>query len=259
MKSLESSDKQLPSIQDFLSKEKLNPEIIEEIESIEEEEEEKVDRSKVAYKGYNKSYDFRKFKTKCVFDNEIRNNINMYMANDEQNHLAKYIKEFKTKTKQQNNSYLKKVKEDVLNSIMTLLKGRGMVFKAFESRIFSKLKESEQSEQSSDDVKYNSFGYDADELSKKLKDVSLENILSDLNDTDTTDNKLFTPIKKGTGLKILTPKQMLQRLPIALAQVKAGNNSENLLNEIRKIVYSLYQSKQITKKVYNNIIKSIQL
>ena len=61
---------------------------------------------------------------------------------------------------------------------------------------------------------------------------------------------------KGTGLKILTPKQMLQRLPIALAQVKAGNNSESLLNEIRQIVYSLYQSKQITKKVYNNIIKS---
>ena len=63
----------------------------------------------------------------------------------------------------------------------------------------------------------------------------------------------------GTGLKILTPKQMLQRLPIALAQVKAGNNSESLLNEIRQIVYSLYQSKQITKKVCNNIIKSIQI
>ena len=63
---------------------------------------------------------------------------------------------------------------------------------------------------------------------------------------------------KGKGLKILTPKQMLQRLPIALAQVKAGNNSESLLNEIRQIVYSLYQSKQITKKVYNNSIKSIQ-
>ena len=62
---------------------------------------------------------------------------------------------------------------------------------------------------------------------------------------------------KGTGLKILTPKQILQRLPIALVQVKAGNNSESLLNKIRQIVYSLYQSKQITKKVYNSIIKSI--
>ena len=64
---------------------------------------------------------------------------------------------------------------------------------------------------------------------------------------------------EGKGLKILTPKQMLQRLPIALAQVKAGNNSESLLNEIRQIVYSLYQSKQITKKVYNSIIKSINV
>ena len=64
---------------------------------------------------------------------------------------------------------------------------------------------------------------------------------------------------KGKGLKILTPKQMLQRLPIALAQVKASNNSESLLNEIRQIVYSLYQSKQITKKVYNNLIKSINI
>ena len=63
---------------------------------------------------------------------------------------------------------------------------------------------------------------------------------------------------KGTGLKILNPKQMLQRLPIALAQVKAGNNSESLSNEVRQIVYSLYQSKQIIKKVYNHIIKSIQ-
>ena len=52
---------------------------------------------------------------------------------------------------------------------------------------------------------------------------------------------------------------MLQRLPIALAQIKAGNNSENLLNEIRQIGYSLYQSKKITKKVYNNIIKSIKV
>ena len=50
---------------------------------------------------------------------------------------------------------------------------------------------------------------------------------------------------------------MLKRLPIALAQVKAGKNSENLLNEIRQIVYSLYQSKEITKKVYNNLIESL--
>ena len=64
--------------------------------------------------------------------------------------------------------------------------------------------------------------------------------------------------QEGEGLKILTPNQMLKRLPIALAQIKAGNNSESLLNEIRQIVYSLYRSKETTKKVYNNIINSIK-
>ena len=60
------------------------------------------------------------------------------------------------------------------------------------------------------------------------------------------------PIKatQGEGLKILTPKQMLQRLPIALAQVKAGNTSENLLNEIRQIIYSLYRAKVIKQNGY---------
>ena len=53
---------------------------------------------------------------------------------------------------------------------------------------------------------------------------------------------------EGKGLKVLTPKQMFQRLPIALEQMKAGSNSESLLNEIRQIVYSLYQSKKLLKK-----------
>ena len=66
-------------------------------------------------------------------------------------------------------------------------------------------------------------------------------------------------LQEGKGLKILTPNQMLKRLPIAVAQVKAGNNSESLLNEIRQIIYSLYRSKEITKKVYNNIINSIKV
>ena len=52
---------------------------------------------------------------------------------------------------------------------------------------------------------------------------------------------------------------MLHRLPIVLAQIKAGNNPKSLLNGIRQIVYSLYQSKEITKKVHNNIIKSIKV
>ena len=94
-------------------------------------------------------------------------------------------------------------------------------------------------------------------------DISREEILKFFRDygkmaLDAT-NKSKQNETEGKGHKKLTPKQMLQRLSIALAQVKAGNNSESLLNKISQIVYFLYQCKQITKKVYNNIIKSINL
>ena len=65
--------------------------------------------------------------------------------------------------------------------------------------------------------------------------------------------------KKGEGLKILTDKQMLNRFPILLAQIKAGNNSIKLKNEARQISYLLYRSKVLTKTVYNNLFKSMRL
>ena len=104
---------------------------------------------------------------------------------------------------------------------------------------------------------------------KQIKEVTL-NTLNNFYDAremvlNGFKSKIFLTKSTGTGilntdnskLKILTPKQMLQRLPIALAQVKAGNNSENLLNQIRQIIYSLYQSKEITKKVYNKLLTSL--
>ena len=69
--------------------------------------------------------------------------------------------------------------------------------------------------------------------------------------------KFNTQYQEGQGIKILTPNQMLSRLPISLAQLKAGNNSEKLKNEITQLVYSLYRSKNMTKQVYNNLIKPI--
>ena len=88
---------------------------------------------------------------------------------------------------------------------------------------------------------------------KKLLIYSI--IILELDLKPFTKQNSMEQIKKttGTGLKILTPKQMLQRLPIALAQVKASNNSKKILNEIRQMFSYLYQS-----KVYNNIIKLIQ-
>ena len=63
--------------------------------------------------------------------------------------------------------------------------------------------------------------------------------------------------QEGSGLKILTPNQMLSRLPISLAQLKSGNNSEKLENEIRQILYSLYRPKKLTKNVYKSLVDII--
>ena len=93
-------------------------------------------------------------------------------------------------------------------------------------------------------------------LSREEAIIFFRNYIEMLSDTNYDSKHSET---EGKELKILTLKQMLQRIPIDLVQVKAGNNSESLLNEIRQTAYSLYQSKQITKKVYNNIIKSINI
>ena len=79
------------------------------------------------------------------------------------------------------------------------------------------------------------------------------------NDYSSIASEVKHKVRYGGGLKILSPKQMLQRLPIAMAQVKACKTSENLLNEIRQTIYSLYWTKEITKKVYNNIMNLIKL
>ena len=206
LESLEDSDKKLTAIKDFIPIENLNPEINNEIKRIEEIEK-KVDRNKMVYKGTNKTYDFRNFKTIRAIGNEIRNNgISLDTANIEQANLLSYIYDFTKKTKPQDPEQ-KKLRSDVLNSVTGLVNGREMILTAFKSGIFQVSKESQE----------------------------------------------------GKGLKRVTPNQMLKRLPIALAQVKAGINSESLLNEIRQIVYSLYRSKEITKKVYNNIINSIKV
>ena len=63
--------------------------------------------------------------------------------------------------------------------------------------------------------------------------------------------------QQGHGLKILTPSQMLTRLPISAAQLKAGNNSEELKNEIRQLLYSLYRSKKLTKEIYKSSVNII--
>ena len=69
--------------------------------------------------------------------------------------------------------------------------------------------------------------------------------------------EIFNGQTEGKGLKILTPNQKLSRLPITLAQLKAGNNSEKLKNEIRQLLHSLYRSKKLTKQLYKSLIDII--
>ena len=104
-----------------------------------------------------------------------------------------------------------------------------------------------KSEKESGSVSPNQKKKEMRRYARDLKDIAdLYNIKSG---SDTS--------KKGEGLKILTNKQMPYRLPILLAQIQAGNDSESLKNELRQILYSLYRSKVLTKTVYNNLIKSI--
>ena len=140
LESLKLSDKKLPSIKDFIPTENLNPEIINEIKRIEEIEK-KVDRSKMVYKGTNKTYDFRNFKTIRAFGNEIRNNVISFdTANTEQTNLLSYIIDFTKKTKPQNPTQ-KNLRADVLDGMTSLVQGREMVINAFKNGIFQVSKE----------------------------------------------------------------------------------------------------------------------
>ena len=100
----------------------------------------------MAYKSANKTYDFRSFKTIRTFGNKIRNNvISMTTGNTEQANLLNHIEDFIKKTKPRD-PILKKLKEHVLATAFSLVKGREMVYKAFESGIFQKLEESQEGE-----------------------------------------------------------------------------------------------------------------
>ena len=107
----------------------------------------------------------------------------------------------------------------------------------------------------------NIFNSGLEDLEKEIKEMSKEEIEIEKPYNIVKVVKKILEINKinqqGKGIKILTPNQMLSRLPITLAQLKAGNNSEKLKNEIRQLLHSLYCSKNMTKLVYNNLIKPI--
>ena len=90
------------------------------------------------------------------------------------------------------------------------------------------------------------------EGNEKNKKTKIMNIVDKILNFALTEQK-----QRGQGLKILTPNQMLSRLPISLAQLKAGNNSEKLKDKIRQLLYSLYRFKKLTKQLYESLIDII--
>ena len=113
-----------------------------------------------------------------------------------------------------------------------------------------------------EDLFLEEFNYDDWYENEKLSDATRESDKEESSDTTKTpsmppleDDK--EEVKERIGLKILTQNKLLTRLSILLAQIKVGNNSYKSKNEIRQILYLLYQHNKITKKVYNNLIKSI--
>ena len=107
----------------------------------------------------------------------------------------------------------------------------------------------------------NIFNSGLEDLEKEIKEMSKEEIEIEKPYNIVKVVKKILEIneinQRGKGLKILTPNQILSRLPITLAQLKAGNNYDKLKNEIRQLLYSLYCSKNMTKQMYNNLIKHI--
>ena len=144
LESLKDSDKKSTPVKDFIPMENLNPEIINEIKRIEEMQKQ-VDRTRMVYKGTNKTYDFRNFKTIRAFGNEIRNNvIDMKTADIDQASLLSHIYDF-IKTKP-GDPEKRELRSDVLNSVSVLVKGKEMVLTAFKSGIFQVSKESQEGE-----------------------------------------------------------------------------------------------------------------
>ena len=149
----------------------------------------------------------------------------MYKAYDVQKQLVQNFKECNSNTKLRNSNGING-KSDVINNVIVLFTEKETVYNGFKIGIFP--------------------------LPSRQIAVALQKSISSEHSSNLNEYNSLQEKTSGIGFKLLTPKKMLQRLPIALAQVQPGNICENFLNEIRQKIYSLYQAKKITKKVYNN-------
>ena len=203
---------------------------------------------------------------------EIAEEVDAYYMKGKNDNKLKLIKDFITKINNGTINYknkaeneFEKLKQKVTNDILRkdLIKDLERYLfgeKKYEESIAERVKLRRQNKETDRDTQ-RTFG----PSSSPKDDYSAEaNEYLKYQEEQEKDRKKFSDEYdsngwfSGSGLKILTNKQMLNRLPILLAQIQVGNNSKKLKNEIRQIIYSLYRSKAFTKTVYNKLIESIR-
>ena len=133
-------------------------------------------------------------------------------------------------------------KVEVFKNAESSFEGQELIYSGFMDDIFSRNDEfSTQKEVMSSD---------------EISELGIRKMFEDMPGLESEESAAQRRNQRGQGLKVLTPQQMLSRLPISLPQLKAGSNSEKLKNEIRQLLYSLYRSKKLSKTIYNNLINA---
>ena len=173
---------------------------------------------------------------KATIDDPEANQIQIDMVLD---HLKKYSPKSPKYINAKNNP---------VKNVKKIYEGRNKIIKEFKNNIFQVYYDETQ-EKTSESESESASDEESTLKSKKIDTTDM----SDLESEESAAERR----KKGQGLKILTPNQMLSRLPITLAQLKAGNNSEKLKNEIRQLLYSLYRSKKLAKQLNKGLIDII--
>ena len=183
-------------------------------------------------------HEFNKFTLPLKFTSKIyQHDLTLQKAEDDQQELKILINKLNNDYNPRNKTKIKE-KDDTLESANKLYSIREDIIDAFSKGIFSYI--------------------DGFQVEKETdKETNEQPDTTNMPELESEESAEERRNQTGKGLKILTASQMLSRLPIILAQLKAGNNSEKLKNEIRQLLYSLYRSKNVTKQVYNNLIKYI--
>ena len=177
-------------------------------------------------------YDFSNFTFPSKFASKIYNkDLTLQVAQDNQQELEMLINKVNEDCNPKNQININE-KNDTIKSARKLFFIRENIIRAFKRGIFPYIDGFKMEKES-------------DEESAKKSDENDEIDTTDMPDLETEESAAVRRNQQGRGLKILTPNQMLSRLPIFLAQVKAGNNSEKLKNEIMQLMYSLYRSKNL--------------